>query len=95
VIHGTLSFAKLFLVFSYIGWIYFPLATMIGRFNDIVRNITSVEKMYEEFSQIEGEDLQSGKVLKKVSGDISFREVSFGYLKEKKILKNISFQIPA
>ena len=93
IVDGTLSFADLFLVFSYIGWIYFPLSFMIDRLNDMVRNLTSVEKMYNEFAQIDGEDVTKWKTLKNVSGKIEFKDVNFSYIENKKILSNINFQI--
>ena len=59
VIDGSLSFASLFLIFSYIGWIYFPLSFLIDGFRDVVRHLTSVEKMYLELGDIEKEDINT------------------------------------
>lgn len=93
VVNGTLSLAELFLFFSFIGWIYFPLAALIDRFNEVVRHLTSVEKMYLEFADIEGENIDIWKSVKNLYGSITFHNVSFGYSDEKKILKNINFEI--
>lgn len=93
VVNGSLSFAELFLVFSYIGWIYFPIGFIIDKFNNVVKEITSVEKMYNEFSKLEAEDISSWKSIKEVKWSVSFENISFWYTKDKKILKNINLSI--
>lgn len=93
VVDDSLSFASLFLVFAYIWWIYFPVSFMIDRFNNMVRNLTSVEKMYSEFSNIEREEIDIWKTLKNPSWSIVFENVFFWYTKHKKILNNIHFDI--
>jgi len=93
VVNWSLSFANLFLVFSYIWWIYFPIGFLIDKFNNTVKDLTSVEKMYNEFGELEKEDLNSWKAIKKTDWNISFKDVTFWYSKEKTILKNISFDI--
>lgn len=57
VIDGSLSFASLFLVFSFIGWVYFPLAFLIDSLRDMVQHITAIEKMHVEIGNIEQEDI--------------------------------------
>lgn len=91
--NGSLSFAELFLVFNYIGWIYFPLAALIDRTNEMVRHLTSVEKMYREFSSLTREDISQWKEMSKITGNIVFQNVFFSYNAERKILKNISFEV--
>lgn len=93
VIQNSLSFAELFLVFNYIGWIYFPLSFMIDRSNEMVKHLTSVQKMYEELSDIEKEDVNTGKNIRKIEWNISFSHVNFWYLENQKILKDINFEI--
>ncbi|MCH8518702.1 ABC transporter ATP-binding protein/permease [Candidatus Gracilibacteria bacterium] len=93
VIDGSLTFAELFLVFSFIGWIYFPLGFIIDRFNEMIKHLTSVEKMYQQFDSISREDTEIGRPLTSVSGEISFKGVSFSYHTENPILKNISFSV--
>ncbi len=93
VVDGSLSFSELFLVFSYIWWIYFPLSFMVDRLNDIVKHLTSVQKMYQEFSQQDNEDIYKWTMCRNVEWNILFENVSFWYLDNSKILKNISLSI--
>lgn len=93
VVNGSLTFTELFLVFSYIGWIYFPIGFLIDKFNNVVRDLTSVEKMYKEFWDIEMEDINKWKSLKKIEWNIDFKNVEFWYSDEKKILKWIDIEI--
>ena len=39
------------------------------------------------------DDINAGKALKKVSGNIVFKDVSFGHSDDKQILKNINLDI--
>lgn len=93
VVDGSLSFAELFLAFSYIWWIYFPIWFLIDKFNNTVKDLTSVEKMYDEFSEIEKENINTWKTLKNPKWNISFENVSFGYSDDRKILKSINLDI--
>jgi len=93
VIDWSLSFASLFLVFSFIWWIYFPLASLIDKLNEIIRHLTSVEKMYHEFEDIQSEDIDTWKYVKNAQWNITFNNVTFGYWEDKMILKNINLDI--
>ncbi len=93
VINNTLSFANLFLFFSYIGWIYFPLGFLFSRLRNVSQQITAVEEMYSEFDNMALDDIESGKKLKNIDWNIEYKWVNFWYNKEKKILKDINFKI--
>nr|MDD3719956.1 ABC transporter ATP-binding protein [Candidatus Gracilibacteria bacterium] len=91
---GTLSLGYLFLYFSFIGWVYFPLGGMFGRLRDIQKQIVSIQTFYDDFDNLELEKDEFGKEdLKKVAGDIEFKNVHFSYNKDREILKNINFTI--
>ena len=90
----NLNLAELFLFFSYIGWIYFPLGHMFWQLRSVQEQLAGIEKMYEEFEdEVEKEDLDHGKVLEKVSGNIHFKNVCFWYSDDKKILEGIDINI--
>ncbi len=93
VIDSQLLFSELFLIFAYIWWIYFPIGFMIDRFNDMVKNITSVEKMYDEFDWLKKEDIYSWKKIKNFKWDIEFKNIDFSYIKNKMIIKNLNLKI--
>lgn len=93
VVDGSLSFSELFLVFSYIWWIYFPLSFMVDRLNDIVKHLTSVQKMYEEFSENDNEDIYTWNICRNVTWNIIFDTVWFGYTKSSQTLSDVSLSI--
>jgi len=88
-----ISFSTLFLFFSYIGWIYFPLSFLFDQLRQFQKYLTAVELMHDEFDEIDCEDIDTWKILKKPKWNISFENVSFWYNADKKILKNINLDI--
>ncbi len=92
--NGELSLAELFVIFSYIWWIYFPLGFMFRELRNSVRQLTEVKRMYDDLWNMELEDnLYVWKTLKNVKWDIVFKDVGFWYSQERKILQDINFQI--
>ncbi len=91
---GDISLAYLFLYFSFIGWIYFPLSFVFARMRQIQEQLTSAQKMFKTFDKIATEnDLDNWKNIKNPEWNISLNQVSFGYLKNKSVLNNISLDI--
>lgn len=92
--NNSITFSELFLFFSYIWWIYFPLWYIFGRLKDATQLIVWVEKMHNEFDNLELEDINSWKKLKSILWNIEYKNVSFWYTK-KNILNDLSFNINA
>ena len=93
VTEWSLSFAELFLFFSYIWWIYFPLWYIFSRLRDITIQITAIEKMHSEFDLLKIDKTNTGIILKNVFWNIQFNDVNFNYTKDKNIFKKLSFTI--
>ena len=94
IIDGSLSFAYLFLFFSYISWIYYPLWFLFSKLKNLNEQITAVEKLHKEFDTLDLEDINIGKNIYKIKWNIEFKNVIFSYNKKwKKILNNISFSV--
>lgn len=93
VINKTLSFSELFLFFSYIWWIYFPLWYIFSRFKEATQYLVWVEKLHLEFDDLEQEDLDSGMNIKKLIWDIEYKNVWFKYTGKKHIFNDLSFEI--
>lgn len=95
VINWTLSLAMLFLFFSYIGWIYFPLWFLFSKLRDAQEQLAWVEKLHEELGKLEQDyknKINKNKI-SKITWKIEFKNISFWYNKNAKILKNISFKV--
>lgn len=93
VINWELEFYKLFLFYAYLSYIYGPLDKLFSSFRNIQKIISEAKKFYEEFDNLEKENLEKWENLEKISGKIEFKNVDFSYNSEKKILKNLSFTI--
>ena len=93
VIEGTLSFANLFLFFSYIWWIYFPLGYLFSRLRNVSIQLTAVEEMHEEFDNMDLDNISKWKKIKKITWKIEYKNINFWYSKERNTLKNLCFKI--
>jgi len=94
LIKWQIDFYTLFVVFSYLGWIYFPLWAIFSMLKKLQENILAVERFYDEFDEIE-QDLKndSGEKIKKIKWNISFSDIKFSYIKWKKVLNWLTFDI--
>ncbi len=90
-----LSLSLLFLYFTFIWWIYFPLSFVFAKLRNIQEQLITVWKFFEEFDNLETEENNdfSWKEIKKISWKIEFKNVSFSYLDDKIILNKINFNI--
>ncbi len=93
LINGKINFATLFLFFSFIWYIYFPLSAFFNSLKNIQKQITWIEKFYELFDWLNYDNETWIKKLKNISWEIKFNKVNFWYNKDKNILKNLSFKI--
>ena len=93
IINWNLWFAELFLFFSYIWWIYFPLWFIFSKLKDTTTQLVSVEKLYSEFNNLELENITKWKTIKKINGSIKYSDVIFWYYKNIDILNKLSFNI--
>lgn len=93
---GKITFATLFLFFSYIGYIYFPISYIFWSLKNLQKNLESIKKLYEEFDTLPQDiDFEGAQDIEKVSGKIEFKNVNFSYKHddEKEVLKKIDFTI--
>lgn len=91
----SLNFATLFLFFSYIWYIYYPLGAIFGQLQNIQKNLEWAKKIYEEFDNIEQDsELEKSKDIEKIMWKIEFKDVSFIYKwSEEEVIKKINFTI--
>lgn len=93
---SEITFATLFLFFSYIGYIYFPISYIFGSLKNLQKNLESIKKLYLEFDNIaQDEDIKWAADIEKISWKIEFKNVNFSYKNEdeNEVLKDINFSI--
>lgn len=73
-----ITFATLFLFFSYIGYIYFPISYIFGSLKNLQKQLESIKKLYEEFDKIpQDEDIKWAQDIEKIIWKIEFKNVGF------------------
>lgn len=77
---------------SYIGMLLWPIRQLGRIFSDLGKMKVSLKRINEILSE-EKEDVETGLSDIKLKGDIVFKDVWFGYTKDKPILKGVSFKI--
>lgn len=93
IAHGDMLLAELILVFSLIGMIYYPLSFIFGSLGNLQKWSTELALFYTEFDMVEQESQDEGQSLDTIEWRIRFDDVSFGYVADRDILRNVSFAI--
>jgi len=92
--HLTLGLAQAFL--QYITQISEPVTTSAYIINSLQNALVSVERVYDILELPEETDLTADThLLDNTKGEIIFENVSFGYSKEKLLMKNVNFTAKA
>jgi len=89
----TISLGTLFLFISMSGLLFRPLRQIADRFNTLQMGMVSTERIFKILED-NLEINNKGKIEQNsFSGQIEFKNVNFSYIKNQKVLDNISFKI--
>lgn len=95
IVQGRLSLGTYTAVMFYIMQLGAGMESLGQRLSFMAERLTSIEKFNETLSSSPRIiDAEAGIVLKQAKGEIEFRDVSFGYEKNKFIFKNLNMRIP-
>jgi ATP-binding cassette subfamily B protein len=78
----------------YVNMLTWPVAT-VGWVTSLVQQAEASQQRINEFLKTEPEIKNTAKELTPIKGDIEFKNVSFAYLENEYVLKNLSFTIEA
>ncbi len=93
LINNRLDFATLFLFFSFIWYIYFPLSFIFNSLKNIQKQLTWIEKFYKLFDELNYDKDSWNKKIEDIKWKIELKNINFWYNKKKQILKNINLKI--
>jgi ATP-binding cassette, subfamily B, bacterial len=91
---GVLSLGDLLLVMGYVGKLYDPIKTLSKKAATLQGHLASVERVFSLLDQqpdvTQREDARS---IARADGALAFRQVSFAYGPDRRVLHDISFEI--
>ena len=95
VLKSDLSVGAVVTVIALLGKAYEPIAIFNVEYVDYKLNKVTVKRYVDLLETKDDEALEKGTVLKRVDGEIEFKNVSYSYNDEKKIISDLSLKIKA
>lgn len=96
VANEQLSVGVIIAIISYIWRFWNPINNMCTIYNQLMTNFAYLERIFEVIDEdVVIHDKENAFDMPDVSGDVSFKNVTFSYDDGENILENISFDVPA
>jgi ATP-binding cassette subfamily B protein len=92
--HKQIDAGKLIAFILFLNQIFRPLRVIADKFNVIQMGLISSERVFKVLDN-EDEMPDTGKVEKRITGRVEFDNVSFAYVEDNWVLKDVNFTIPA
>ncbi len=92
-IRGEMSPGQLMQFILLVGFLYEPIARLHGVNQTLMNGLAAAKRVFAILDHEDVEDLESGRTITSVRGEVEFREVSFGYREDREILHAISFHV--
>ncbi|NMA34927.1 MAG: ABC transporter ATP-binding protein [Clostridiaceae bacterium] len=93
---GTITPGLLVAFTSYVSMFWQPIMNISNFYNQLVTNMSGAERIFEILDiDPDIKDRQDAKPLPEIKGDVSFRNVTFGYDEGQQVLKDVSFDVSA
>lgn len=81
---------------SYVSMFWQPIMSISNFYNQLVTNMSGAERIFEILDiEPDIKDRMDSKPIPLINGDVSFKNVTFGYDEEQPVLKNVSFEVNA
>ncbi len=92
----VITLGQLLLVIGYLSQLYRPLKSISGRVTSVQSKLTSAERALSLLDEpTDVEEQPDALPLRRATGDVEFRNVSFGYEPDHPVLQDVSFAFPA
>lgn len=93
---GTITPGLLVAFSSYVSMFWRPIMNISNFYNQLVTNMAGAERIFEILDiEPDIKDRPDAKPLPEIKGDVSFRNVTFGYDEGQTVLNNVSFDVSA
>jgi ATP-binding cassette subfamily B protein/subfamily B ATP-binding cassette protein MsbA len=92
-IRGEMSPGQLMQFILLVGFLYEPIARLHGVNQTLMNGLAAAKRVFAILDQEDVEDLESGRTITSVRGEVEFRDVSFGYREDREILHAITFHV--
>jgi ATP-binding cassette subfamily B protein len=93
---GSITPGLLVAFTSYVSMFWQPIMNISNFYNQLVTNMSGAERIFEILDiDPDIKDRAGSKPLPKIQGNVSFRNVTFGYDEGQQVLRDVSFDISA
>lgn len=93
---GVLTLGELLIVMAYLAALYGPLKSISKNIGNLQAHLASAERALSLLDEVpEVVERPDARPLRRASGKVIFRDVSFAYVEETPVLRNISFEVAA
>ncbi|MEI6055503.1 MAG: ABC transporter ATP-binding protein [Lentisphaerota bacterium] len=92
VIQGEWSVGSLLAFLSYLSFVYGPATYLASSANQLQSTRAALERVAALFDAMPEDNVESGRDVKFLNGEVEFKNVSFEYEPHKPVLTNVSFK---
>lgn len=93
---GSITPGLLVAFTSYVSMFWQPIVNISRFYNQLVTNMSGAERIFEILDiEPDIKDRPESKPMPKIKGDVSFKNVTFGYDNDLPVLKDVSFEVKA
>jgi ATP-binding cassette subfamily B protein len=93
---GSITPGLLVAFTSYVSMFWQPIMNISNFYNQLVTNMSGAERIFEILDiDPDIKDRDGSKPMPKIKGNVSFRNVTFGYDEGQQVLKDVSFDVSA
>jgi len=94
VLAGSLTVGQLLIVMAYLSQLYDRLEKLTRKIADLQGSMASAERTFSLLDELPNlAEKPNARPISRASGNIEFRNVSFGYETDRAVLKNVSFEV--